>query len=247
MKAQIELTVSFNPSSDHLSQIDSWLTAELNRTGEGYKHNWGIILKANERGCMAVLLDKNIAVGFAIWYELEFQMRLDIFCIEMKRRKKGLGSFFLGKLLDEFVNKKKFAVELQCAPANSEPYWRKHGFTDISYQISLGIGQNRWLYRSIVKSAPLSPLQNHGNFITLWDQDPSTVKAHNLQPKWTWKIEFTIEGLRLANPVVFPCQADWQVQYIRDGIVIESAKAKYLFDQNVHSNKMLMIQTVSKK
>jgi len=160
METSIEFSILFNPTNEHLSQVDAWLTAEFKQTGEGYKHNWGIILKANERNCMAVLLEKNIAVGFAIWYEFEFQIRLDIFCIEMKRRREGLGNLFLEILLKEFVCKKKFAVELQCAPANSERYWRKHGFTDLSYQTSLGVGQNRWLYRSIVASAPFSPLQN---------------------------------------------------------------------------------------
>jgi hypothetical protein len=247
MNRSLQLTVSFNPTQDHLSQIHAWLTNELKETGEGYKKNWGIILKANERNCMAILLEKNLAVGFAIWYELELQVRLDIFCIQMNRRKEGLGIFFLDKLMSEFVTKQKYAIELQCAPPTSETYWRKHGFTDLSYQTSVAIGQNRWLYRNIVPSAERSPIENLGDFIALWDYEPSIVKIHHIQPKWTWKIEPEDSSNVLNKPVVFPCQPDWQIQYIKNGRPVETTKAKYFNEQNAHSNKMLVIKSISRK
>lgn len=38
-------------------------------------------MNAHKRQWMAVLLEKDLAVGFAICWELEFQIRLDIFSL----------------------------------------------------------------------------------------------------------------------------------------------------------------------
>jgi hypothetical protein len=244
MTKSTKLEVRFEPSPYDLSEIKGWLYEELRLTGKGYKNNWQIIFSAYKRHSMAVLSEAENTVGFAIWYELDFHIRLDIFCIDMPRRRQGLGNYFISELSQYFITKGKFAIELQCSPPESEVYWRKHGFDNLSYQQSLGIGHNRWLYRPLFKSAKLSILQNIGKFILLWDQDPSTVQQINEDAKWVWQIELKEETNELLKPVIFPCRQDWQIQYIIDGTIQETKKVKYFNNQTSYSDNMLVIHSV---
>jgi hypothetical protein len=238
-------TVSYRSDASHLSQIELWLTEELKLTGEGYKHNWEIILAAHKQGCMAVLLEGDIAIGFAIWRELTFHIRLDIFCIEMRRRKKGYGKLFFTSLVQEFKSQQKFAIELQCSPADSEPYWRFHGFTDLHSQNIVTPRQNLWLYRPVVDVAPQCEQQPKGDYLSLWDTSPDFANAAKLAPRKSFAIEYEKDRSELKNPIVVFCQPDWQVNLISDGEIIQSSKAKY-FEEGSYADRMLVITAIKK-
>jgi len=245
MKVTKAITVSFNPAKSDLDEIGRWLAEEKKETGEGFKGNWDIIVKAYDRNCMAVLLENNIAVGFAIWYQYEFRARIDIFCIKQSRRKNGLGTILDAAVLYHLKHKEKLAIDLQCEPPESESFWRKEGFVDFPFPEKQSPLHNLWLCKVIVPTADLSVLNVKGTVIALWNVEPYMAKTHHPDPKWTWQINNKVNSDELILPVVFPCQSDWQVQLIRDGNVTESKKAKYFNNGNSYFDRFLIITSLT--
>jgi hypothetical protein len=59
--------------------------------------------------------------------------------------------------------------------------------------------------------------------LELWNKEPYQVKEKDM-PNWTWGVN---EKGELENPILFPCNYDWNLRWRRNDEIIREDKVKY--------------------
>jgi GNAT superfamily N-acetyltransferase len=225
----IEIVVC--PTRNHLKQIEDWLIAEHNNTGEGFYCNWGIIEGSYEEGKLYCVTSNDEAIGFAVWEQCDLIASLDIVEVRPDLRGRGIGKSLVEGCFKHFKSLGIFVVELECQPPTSERIWRRLGFRDIPEKKEMNYRKSIRLYRPL--EAPLEANTNNEaiEVIELWDQDywreDLQVATSNLPPTWTWSISRQ-EGMeRLIQPIIHPCEKDWSLRWRKGDQVLKVSKVKY--------------------
>ena len=107
-----------------LAEIEVWLIAEREETGEGFYCNWNVIQGGLEHDKTFVMLRDGEAVAVLV----DGTVGPDILSVRPDLRGHGLGGQFAQWLFERALSRGYSVLEIECAPQTSVPFWRKHGF-----------------------------------------------------------------------------------------------------------------------
>lgn len=217
--------IDVNPNEQDMQEVLVWLKEEMDNYGSSFYHNRNVIEDALERNNLIVFNHNGKSIGMAVWYGYDaIQVNIDIFVIHPSYRKKGFGEFYYKEISDFFRSRNFKIAKLFCSPEESESFWIKMGF--IEYP-DCKTNDPLIYYQVLVDTASIV---NDGEIekIELWDVEPCS--SEEINPRWTWYIR-RYDGV-LLNPVIQPCNYNWNVRWSKNGIVIKEAKVKYFTDGN---------------
>lgn len=124
------LTISFDPSSTHLSQIESWLRVERETTGEGFYVNWNIIARAFNDQRIYFLAVEGQAIAFLVWSRWDDEAEFAILEVKPEFRRMGYGRILAEETMRRFADDGVSLVFIECMSLESEHFWRRLGFVD---------------------------------------------------------------------------------------------------------------------
>ena len=235
------VSISSAPGPEQLSQIETWLLAEHNQKREGFYCNWNIIRRAYDQQRMMVISVADHCVGFAIWQEHEVTASIDIMEIKPGERKNGLGLALTEALFNLLRAKGVVVADLQCAPAESEPVWRKMGFVDFPDSFSRPVLENKILYKILVPITAPGSTSNDEVAIALWNDEP--FKARSKDPVITWAVPLN-DTFELTRPIIHPSLPDWQIGWRMNGKDWKTKKVKYFNNESSYYNQFLVITSL---
>lgn len=215
-----ELQIIIEPSQSDLSKIEEWLKIEFEEEDEGFYHNWLSIKESPSKNEIIVLSKNNYPIGFVTYYGHEKHIKIGIFAIEPKYRRKGYGKVFYEKIAEHFKKENYVAIKLFCRPSTSESFWKKVGF--IKYPDLKDGVEPLTYYKPIIKTQPLSNA-NSDRKLELWNLEPS--QLNNNPPKWTWDLNTDYEEVIL--PIIHPCRKHWNLRWTENGKTIFNDQVKY--------------------
>lgn len=220
--------ITFSPAEKQLREIEKWLITERKKIGEGFYCNWSNIEYSFEKLQMAVISIKNKSIGFATWEVTDFKCaRIEIVEIKPIYRKKGIGRILTNSLFDFLRDKGVCAVELQCSPETSKPFWISMGFTEFpDSPEKYSSGSNARLYLILKESFGLSSFLCHNETIELWNEEP--FKTKKITPTNFWNLEF-IEGTRkLLKPIIYPGHNQSRIRWkVEDKVVFDDKVKRF--------------------
>jgi len=125
-------------------------------------------------------------------------------------------------LFDHFRSKLIYVVDLCCAPASSQSYWRGLKFkASPSFEGSDSI--NKELYRIIVEcSKSQNVISKAPEIIELWDGEP--YETINSIPNWTWRVKYNKGTKELKTPIIIPGHPNWRIRWRKGELVIFDGK-----------------------
>lgn len=216
-----ELQIKCKPSLSDLSAIKKWLEEEIEESGEGFYVNWIIIEKAFYNNNLISLNYQSSSIGFVTFYKFEIHVDIGIFVIKPIHRRKGIGKIFYEKVAEYFKHQNYLAFKLFCSPTNSESFWKLMGF--IEYP-NIGSGEhNLTYYKPIIEVLQPLTYESHNNKLELWNCEPH--QKHDTQPTWTWYLD--IDNNVPILPILQPCNANWNIRWIKNGKIQREEKVKY--------------------
>lgn len=212
--------INFKPSENDYNIIRNWLKEEYDACGEGFYCNRNIIEKAfYDNELISFELDGEI-IGFAVCTQHGMSIDIDIIEIHPEYRKKGFGKIFFHKLESVFREKGNIAIILFCEPRESKYFWRKMGFIqfpDRGYSES-----DLTFYKPLIKVAKATDDDDNSNIIELWNVEPH--EACRFRARWKWNVR--MENGRLLNPIIQPCNCNWNIKWSKNGEIIKESKVK---------------------
>lgn len=219
----MKYSVTFTPTDQQVNEIEKWLIEERDSSNEGFYCNWTIIKSFFKRGELAVLIVENNPIGFCCWRKTsELSGQINIFEIKPDFRGKGLGTLFAKELEKLFVSKNVCVIDLQCVPAESEEFWKKHSFIDVPFNIRYWDNQTKHLFKKLLPSLPEVSTHNGSNYIEIWDTEPIYTK----HKESTWKWDINSDTGKLPLPIIQPCEKDWRIKLVTNNKIIIDDKIK---------------------
>ena len=122
-----------SPSQAQIENVIRWLKAEHLTDLEGFSGfycNRSIIrssFRAQETKCMTF---GRKVIGLAVFKVRPHYSTIDILEVRPEHRSLGFGRFFAAKMIDHMFGSGAPFIEVECAPSESESFWRGFGFTD---------------------------------------------------------------------------------------------------------------------
>jgi len=221
--------VTFSPTDKQVEEIEKWLIAERQKTGDGFYCNWNIIKSSFDKNELATISLNNKTIGFATWrLTTDKTARIEIVEVKPTHRKKGIGKKLTSQLLNFLKNKGVFVVDLQCSPDTSEPIWKRLGFMefpDPPENYNFNFGENKKLYSVLVESMQTSSVPRTNETIELWNDEPYTTDE-NTPPTYIWNIEFINGSRKLSKPIIHPAHYEWRIRWNINGKTIKDDKIK---------------------
>jgi len=235
--------ISFEPTRSQLSEIKNWLQRAYEEEGDGFYCNWRIIAESMKQKELVTVSIGKTTVGFLVYSLNELTATIDILEIQKKYRKRRLGRKLVQAVFEYFKVKGVCVLDLQCAPASSEKFWKKLGFIDIPESHEVKANGNKELYKTIVADLrPTSSARNiSAEIIELWDSEPRI--AVNSEANWSWQVKFNRGTRELSKPIVQPAYRDWRLKWSIDGKVLKDDKVKY-FGQDIDFGKFMIIRSL---
>ncbi|CAM4300693.1 GNAT family N-acetyltransferase [Cytophagaceae bacterium 50C-KIRBA] len=221
--------VTFSPTDKQVGEIEKWLIAERQKTGDGFYCNWNIIKSSFDKNELATISLKNKTIGFATWrLTTDKTARIEITEVKPTHRKKGIGKKLTTHLLNFLKDKGVCVVDLQCSPDTSEPVWKRLGFVefpDPPENYNFNFDDNKKLYSILTEHLHTSSVQRADETIELWNDEPYTTDE-NTPPTYIWNLEF-IDGTRkLLKPIIHPAHYEWRLRWRINGKTIKDDKIK---------------------
>jgi GNAT superfamily N-acetyltransferase len=217
-------SISFTLTKQELDEIEKWLIEERDNTGDGFYCNWTIIENFYARKELAIISVNDHPVGFACWRKTStFSGQINIFEIKPDFRGQGLGTYFTNKLLEYFVDKTMYALDVQCVPETSESFWRRFDFIDVPANIRYWDRQTIHLFKILVPCEQEVTHLEQSNYIEMWDFEPYGTKNRESKWKWNFKVD---DQRKLSLPIIRPCEKDWRIKCVEGGKVIIDDKIK---------------------
>ncbi len=219
-----------HPTEEHLKQIEDWLFAERQKTGEGFYCNLSAILAAHQQKELACITHDNEAIGFAAWINSKPLAHLDIVEIHPDLRERGFGRILIEGLFNYLRTLGIVVVDLECQPPTSEPVWRHLGFRDFPKAIKHD-NDSINLYRPLIENLEATSQSEDVNnqsgdveVLELWDKEP--YPAQNSAPTWTWQILRQAGTQKLVKPIIHPCDCRWKLQWRQGKGIFANKKVK---------------------
>ena len=237
-------TVNFNPLQKEIVDIEKWLIEEDSHTGLGFYCNWNVIEFSVKRGELVSISYDNDNIGFATWrLTSDKTVRIEICEIKPTYRGQGFGRILINKLLDFLKNRGVFAVDLQCAPKNSEHFWKHIGFNEFpdppeNYEFTSG--SNKYLYLILADYLPVSKELCTNETIELWNNEP-WIKRDNTLPTYIWNLKFVENTRVLYKPIIHPAYYEWRLRWLLNGKTISDGKIKR-FKQEIDYGMFIIIE-----
>lgn len=235
--------VSFSPTGKQIDEIEKWLISERNKTGEGFYCNWEIIKASFQKNEIAIISHNNKSVGFAIWqFTSKITARIDIAEIKPRYRNKGFAREMIMQLLSFLKEKNICVVDLQCSPPNSEPVWKRFGFTDFPdnpENYGFYADEDRRLYNILIPTLQTSHNLEGAETIELWNVEPYLTK--DTQPIYKWNIEFKNGTRELLKPIIQPGHYEWRLRWrIKDKTIVDNKVKR--FGKEIDFGKFIIIK-----
>lgn len=221
--------VTFSPTDKQVGEIEKWLIAERQKTGDGFYCNWNIIKSSFDKNELATISLNNKTIGFATWrLYTDKTARIEITEVKPTYRKKGIGKKLTTHLLNFLKNKGVCVVDLQCSPDTSERVWKRLGFVEFPEppeNYNFNSNDNKKLYSILTEHLQTASVQSADETIELWNDEPYTTDE-NTPPTYIWNIEF-IDGTRkLSKPIIHPAYYEWRLRWRINGKTIKDDKVK---------------------
>lgn len=181
----------------------------------------GIFIKKvfNEKRLITLNYQK-VPIGFVTYYLCDIHVEVEIFVIEPKYRRKGIGKIFYEMVAEHFKSSNYLALKLFCSPHDSETFWKNMGF--IEYP-NLGYREHDLTYyKPLIEVQKLSINEKHDNKLQLWNCEPH--QKNDAPPTWTWDLDINNSP---TLPIVQPCHHDWVLRWVKNGEIKQEDKVKY--------------------
>ncbi len=172
-------------SHDDLTAILEWLRAEDEQTGEGFYCNRGLIERSLCEDDLTVICSDSAdsPVGFLLG--------TDILEVQKDFRGKGYGGLLAEFMIGRERERGEYAVEIECSPVTSIPFWQRMGFT-------IYAGNRAYLKLPRVISRPKNLPEVE---VTISFFPESVMWEPTQSPTWTEKIVGQVdEGGRILLP-----------------------------------------------
>jgi GNAT superfamily N-acetyltransferase len=240
-----DLIISFSPTTEHLNNIKQWLIAE-DLNNDGFFCNWNVIKSSFDQKHMAVILNRNIPIGYSIWNDIEPVVTLDIVEVKHGLRRKGYGKILINAVTNFFQTKGVKVIKVHCQPSSSEKVWKKLGF--IQFPIASAFDDfnakhSKHLYKIIEQ--PLEMTKEFGvgdEVIELWDDEKFLITEQ--KPTWVWKLKCKVNSSELLRPIIFPCHPDWRIRWrIGDRVFIDET-VKYFSNVSIRYGSFMIIHSL---
>ncbi|KJF45392.1 GNAT family N-acetyltransferase [Draconibacterium sediminis] len=213
-----ELTINLTPTETDLKVIGEWLSSENKKYREGFYCNWSTIVRSYSLNRMISFNLRDKIIGFLVYSPDEISVEIDIFEIQRKYRGKGYGKIFFKQVADEFKIQKFKAVSLFCEPVESERFWRGLGFLKFPER---GYSEpDLRFYKPLISFTEVTESPNELNKLELWDVEP--FQKDEVPPCWSWNIE----NSKLLEPIIQPCNENWNLRWTQNGKIIKEGKVK---------------------
>jgi GNAT superfamily N-acetyltransferase len=98
--------------------------------GGGFYHNRSIIRRAARTGELKCLVSDRRVLGFAVFARGHSKSTIDILEIREPHRRRGYGHLLAKSVIYTLHHQGAPSVEVECAPRESEFFWRSLGFFD---------------------------------------------------------------------------------------------------------------------
>ncbi len=225
-----KVNIEFSPSREQLRQLKSWLQHEHRKTGTGFWCNWEIIESSWENNELVCSLTEGEASALCAWRQSGIFSVLDIVTVRPNLRREGVGRHLVKATLMRLRSHGAIVCNIQCQPRNSEPFWRKLGFTSELVMPQPGHASSPYpkieLAKPLVSRRPVSfeRDQNDG-ILQLWNSIPREAEA---SPVWKqWNLGAPINGKwALQDPIIHYCNRDWRIHLQRGDEVLYDGNAK---------------------
>lgn len=214
--------LNLSPTEDQLLEIKTWLSQELEETGEGFMHNWNIIEDYFDRDQLITVSNESQTIGFMTWNIIErIVLNIDIAAIQPNQRFKGAGKFLIEEAFKYFKSLGLVVAKLFCQPRSSEQFWKRLGFIDMP---ELGYLQHELsLYCPLINLEAPKTKDTRYDVIELWNCEP--YRATLEDPEWKWRVE--LSNNKLVSPILAPGSRDWNIRWSKNGEIIKESKVKY--------------------
>lgn len=239
--------VTFSPTEKQLGEIEKWLIAERQKTGEGFNCNWNNIASSFKNNELSTISINNKTIGFAAWSLTTDRIaRIEIAEVKPTQRKKGIGKELINQLLNYLKDKGVCVVDLQCSPDSSEPVWKHLGFVefpdrpDNDHFSSEG---NKMLYIILTEHLQTSSVQCANETIELWNDEPCMINK-TTPPTYSWNIEFINGTRKLSKPIIHPGHHEWRLRWSINGKTNKDDKVKR-FKTIIHVGSFIIIEELT--
>lgn len=228
------MKLQINPNSIQLEEIKQWLIEENKSSKQGFFCNWNIIENSFKEKRFWIYQVEGKVIGFISWTEYDSYLGIDIMEIHPTYRNRGIGRAFYEKAEDFFRFKDFKAIELFCAPEESEKFWKRMNFIKFP---NIGYSEPELKYYKPLIDINTSIKEETLNKLELWDLEPNQRKDH--KPRWTWEIKEN------QNPIIQPCNPNWNLRLTINGEKIKEDKVKYFSqDQEIQIGPFLFLETL---
>lgn len=238
--------VTFSPTDKQVSEIEKWLIAERQKTRDGFYCNWNNIKSSFDNNELATISVNNKTIGFVTWQlTTNKTARIEITEVKPTHRKKRIGKRLIGHLLDFFKEKNIYVVDLQCAPADSEPFWKHLGFVEFpepQENYKFGSNKNKKLYKILIAQLQQSLVQENGEIIELWNDEP--YRTNEKTPSCIWNLKFINKTRRLLKPIIYPANNEWRIRWSKNRKTIKDLKVKR-FPTEIDFDSFIIIDKLS--
>jgi len=235
-------SINFKPTSDQIEEIKTWLIEEESNLGKGFYCNWSSIAHSFNDGKIAVLIEKQCAIGFITWFEWEKFARIQIAEIKPDYRRKGFGKYMTERLFEKLEKKGIAVIDLHCQPATSQKIWKRMGFKrfpDVKDFIKENNEKEPYLYKILVPHLKPTKSSALKESIQLWQIEPHLARQESYALKWHPRFEKG--SRRLVYPIISPAKREWQIQWSKNDGTFKSDKIKYLLRIDIDFGNFLII------
>ena len=230
--------IIFNPTVEHLEELECWLKAEEVDTNDGFYCNWPIILKSFEKKDLVILEYQKLAIGLLVYTVAELTVKIDIAEIKPDFRGRGLGKFFVDGFFEVIAKRGILVAELYCKPINSESIWKKLSFLNFP---KFPNESKIMMYRVLVPaSKPEENLSSAAEVIELWNDEPYL--AMNQNPVWQWGIKYKLNSQELSLPIIHPACYEWQICWRTDQEIHVKDKIKRFDKAKIEYGNFIIIK-----
>lgn len=207
--------VNFKPTLHEQEELKKWMIAE-NKGSTVLVHNINFVINNAQTYTLATISTANNTIGFVTWDVFKRNAYISLAAIAVNYRKQGAGRHLITTLLNNFVNSGILNVRLECAPAESEIFWRRLNFQTLPYITGYANNNNPKLFKMVVViqepkccPAPYIEIYKHGS----------------IENK-RWPLHYKLGTNELVHPIITPVSGDWLIRYVNIENIEHSEKIK---------------------